>query len=316
MHKQARLQEDLCRMARFGANLADAHSCLIFLPVESLLEFEKPEKGTLILTGFHSLSDDIIEERVIPAGFGLIGWVAKNHRSIHVSPFERDSRTLGIYQEDHELKSFIGIPIAVSRFIQDTGDVSGVIACDSRKAYAFSKLQGKLLEDLSAEISNLLQLHGRISVGESLNTSWETFKQRSSNLVKALGKEAVEVLRLRPENFYQVEEKHGIDYASSLIDQVVRLIRQTLPPHFPLYRTSTGDIVILLDNMMTSFFANKIDNLCNHMAVRGEKLTFVFKRASLANRKGEDFNLERIVAEAIPGEEHQKGSYYEQHRRA
>ena len=315
MHKQAKLREDLCRMARFGANLADAHSCLIFLPTESMLEVDKPEKDTLMLVGFHSLSDDIIENRVIPAGFGLIGWVAKNHRSIHVSPFERDSRTLGIYQEDHELKSFIGIPVALSQFGEQAGEISGVIACDSRKAYAFSKLQGKLLEDLSSEVSNLLALHRKLMLGESLNCSWETFKSRGMQLAKALGKNSVEVLRLRPENFYQVEEKHGIDYASGLIDQVMRLIRQTLPPHFPLFRTPTGDIIILLDNMMTSFFANRIDNLCNHMAVRGEKLAFVFKRASLVHRKAEDFDLEKLVAEAIPGEEHHKGSYYE-HRRA
>ena len=315
MHKQARLREDLCRMARFGANLADAHSCFVLLPTESLLEVEKPEKDTLMLVGFHSLGDDIIENRCIPAGYGLIGWVAKNHRSIHVSPFERDSRTLGIYQEDHDLKSFIGIPVLLNQFGGQAGEISGVIACDSRKAYAFSKIQGKLLENLSAEVSNLLSLHRRISMGESLNSSWETFKYRSMQLAQALGKGSVEVLRLRPENFYQVEEKHGIDYAASLIDQVMRLIRQTLPPHFPLYRTPTGDIIIMLDNMMTSFFANKIDNLCNHMAVRGEKLTFVFKRASLVHRKAEDFDLEKLVAEAIPGEEHHKGSYYE-HRRA
>jgi len=315
MLKQIRLREDLCRMARFGANLADAHSCLIFLPSESLIDIEKPEKDTLVLVGHHSLSSEVIENRVIQSGFGLIGWVAKNHRSIHVSPFERDSRTLGIYKEDQDLKSFIGIPINLSSFGGDNDQICGVIACDSKKAYAFSKIQGKLLEDLAAEVSNTISLHRRISTGEFLNSSWETFKHRGHQLAKALGKDAIEVLRLRPENFYHVEEKHGIDYASALIDQVVRLIRQTLPPHFPLFRTPTGDIVILLDNMMTSFFANKIDNLCNHMAVRGEKLSFVFKRSSLAGKNSGEFDLERLTAEAIPGDELNKATYYE-HRRA
>lgn len=316
MLKQVRLRDDLCRVARFGANLADAHSCLVFLPTECLLEVEKPEKDSLTLTGFHSLGDDIIEDRIIPSGFGLIGWVAKNHRSIHVSPFDRDSRTLGIYREDQELKSFIGIPIPVAPLTRGAEGISGVIACDSKKAYAFSKLQGKLLEDLSAEISNLVALHRKIANGESVNSSWETFKARANQLVKALGTDAVEVLRLRPDNFSQVEEKHGIEYASSLMDQLVRLIRQMLPPHFPVYRTPLGDIIIFLDNMMTSFFANKIDHLCNHIAVSGEKLAFVFKRASFAQRKGDSFDIERLVAEAIPGEAaFDKGTYYE-HRRA
>jgi hypothetical protein len=105
----------------------------------------------------------------IARGNGLIGWVAKHNRSIHVSPFERDSRTLGIYSEDQQLKSFIGIPVNLGAGNPSGGASSpsaggeesanvGVIACDSKKSFAFSKLQGKLLEDLAAEVSNTVRL--------------------------------------------------------------------------------------------------------------------------------------------------------------
>ena len=315
MQGHARLREDLCRMAKFGANLADAHSCFIFLPTESLTEIAKPEKDALMLVGFHSLSSNVIENRVIPGGYGLIGWVSKNHRSIHVSPFERDSRTLGVYGGDQELKSFIGIPITLPSVDGLERGHSGVIACDSKKAYAFSKLQGKLLENLALEISNLLELHDRIAMSEAVNSSWESFKSHALQLAKALGPQAVEVLRLQPANFEAIEGLIGMERATCIFDQICRLIRQTLPPHFPMFRSASGDIIIMLDNMMTSFFANKIEALCRHLSGRGERLLFSVTRASFTQRKSDALDLEQLVADTLPSGEITKGRNYE-HRRA
>ena len=102
----------------------------------------KKKSITLELAGFHTLSNDIISNCVIPKGDGLIGWVSKHKQAIHVSPFERDSRTLGTYSRDQSLKSFIGIPVQIPVGSQLQ---YGVIACDSKKSYAFSETPGQTL---------------------------------------------------------------------------------------------------------------------------------------------------------------------------
>ncbi|MCB0335560.1 MAG: hypothetical protein KDD62_04620, partial [Bdellovibrionales bacterium] len=52
------LRESLCRLARFGANITDSHSCFVFLPAlpsGSQLTQAYSEKH-IVLAGYHSLS--------------------------------------------------------------------------------------------------------------------------------------------------------------------------------------------------------------------------------------------------------------------
>lgn len=295
--QEVNLKRDLCRMARFGANITDSHSCFIFLPPHIV----EPEGSTssnsqvLHLGGFHSLSNDVIEQCRIESGSGIIGWVAKHHQSIHVSPFEHDSRTLGIYRNDQRLKSFIGIPVPLDFTVTGSNSLCGVVACDSKKSYAFSKLQGKLLEDLAFEIANSLRLTLFYLTHADQNSSWRDFMVKAQALVEALGRNSVEVMRVRAMNLDELEQERGTVAATELLDQLFRLIQQGLPPHCPSYRLPQGDIIIVLDNMMASFYQNKIETFAEHLRSGGAKLEFHFKRQSFRRLRQRTAPLEDLI---------------------
>ncbi len=309
------LRGDCCRLARFGANLADAYSCFIFLPNDVFLLIENISCGQredLVIGGVHTLSSDVLQDSCIHPDFGFIGWVASNHRPIHVSPFERDSRILGVYSEDQDLKSFIGIPIKFSMSRRSDDAPSGVLACDSKKAYAFSKAQTKLLEELAQEVSTLTSLYSNLLSEESKVTSWGSFVARTYELSKALGSHSVDIMRLKVRNYSEIEKALGTERAGNLFEQVLRLIQQTMPPHFPLFRSINGDIIIALDNMMSSFFENKFLALCDHVVVDGKKLKLqIIKKSATGSR----LSFEHIVAETSEIVEASRGVCHE-HRRA
>jgi len=324
------IRADLCRLARFGANIADAHSCFIFLPRELLVAESSGASAvsgpsdSLALGGFHSFSPDVFKDCSLPRGSGLIGWVAKHNRSIHVSPFERDSRTLGVYSVDQQLKSFIGIPIRLHG-VAASGDQPpvGVVACDSKKAFAFSKVQGKLLEDLSAEIAREVELVERSAAGGSAVVPWEIFFAQSEQLAQALGPNAVEVLRVRPTNFGVLERSLGTGQAMQLVEQTIRLVQQALPPHFPFVRLPNGELLLVVDNMMTSFYEGKIRAICGHVGVgQRQKVCpeFEFVRSSARRKRGEPFSLASLIAEtgaaAVPVESVAGGGEVYGYRRA
>lgn len=301
------IRADLCRLARFGANIADAHSCFIFLPHRFLAkdgvsaESQGGASDTLVLGGSHSFSPDVFKECSLQRGSGLIGWVAKHNRSIHVSPFERDSRTLGVYSVDQHLKSFIGIPIRLTG-VGPTGDQPpiGVVACDSKKAFAFSKVQGKLLEDLAAEVAREVDLIERSGNEGGATVSWEVFYAQAEQLIHALGANAVEVLRVRQTNFAAMERALGTGQAMQIVEQTARLVQQALPPHFPFLRLPNGELLLVVDNMMTSFYEGKIRAICGHVGVgQRQKVSpeFDFVRSSARRKRGEISSLAGLIAE-------------------
>ena len=300
------LDTNLCRIAQFGANLADAYSCLIFLPRNFPRSENSKHDKQLELYGFHSLSTKILKHALIPSGTGLIGWVAKHKRSIHVSPFEHDSRTLGVYKNDEELKSFIGIPIDLSR-INKSLNMHGVLACDSKKSFAFSKLQGKLLENLSDEISNTLSLICSSHNQGRASNSWNAFITDSLNFISSLGTSSSEVIRLELKGCGSLESKTGTKQSSQLLDQLHRLIEQSLPPHFPFLKLPHGDSVIVSDNMMSAYFENKIIAMCEHLGIKEAGLSVAFHRIPLKNRVSRVSDLEKFFDSQVLREAEDNG---------
>ena len=303
LNSKPNLGRELTRLASFGANLADAHSCFLFLPTSVARIFGSELTGDLApsnhellhLVGAHSLCNAVVSHCVLPIESGLIGWVAKHGRSIHVSPFEHDSRTLGIYHTDQSLKSFIGVPLSLEEHIAP-GSCCGVIACDSKKAFAFSKLQGKLLEELSAHVGSLLRLAVSERSYAANDFSWDTFVSAGELTARTLGLSSVAVLRLVPNNFYQIEKALGIKAALNLMNQVIRLIQQALPPGTPLCRLPNGEILIALDNMLVSFYQSRIEAVAAHAAENAHHYTFDF-RMSGKSRRGEAATFTALVAE-------------------
>ena len=299
--------ENLHRLARFGANIADAYGCYIFLRYNKI--FGKNNSAAenqalnnqVILCGYHSLSNDVIANCKIEVGHGLIGWVAKHKRSIHVSPFERDSRTLGLYFNDQSLKSFIGIPVYCDT--NDEENIAGVVACDSKKSFAFSKLQGKLLEDLACEISFHLKMTLQIMQSTVNKNSWHKFISMTNNLSASIGRDSLEIFRIKLENFYELEKTLGSGRALAMTEQVYKLIEQSIPPQFPFLRLSNGDMLLALDNMMTSLIENKIAAFCEYCAASSgaamnkskTSVLFSFHKEAAGNRKNKGLTLEELV---------------------
>lgn len=301
----------LCRLARFGANLADAHSCFLFFHgalVSALDPGIVPPGGMqhMVLAGFHSLSPEIVPHCVVSADSGLIGWVASHRRSIHVSPFELDSRTLGIYSADQQLKSFIGIPILLQDSYEMLGaagvapaQLTGVLACDSKKSFAFSKLQGKLLEDLSREIAETVELLVEQQGRAHPDVAWHLFLRRAAELARSIRISSVEVVRVVTTNFRSIERKVGTSAALTASEQLHRIIRQILPPHFPSVRLINGDVLMAFDNMMASFYESRIKAVSSHHHTRhsltAEPLQFEFIRASSRDKRRKDVTIEELV---------------------
>ena len=69
--------------------------------------------------------------------------------------------------------------------------------------------------------------------------------------------DSVEILRISIENLSQLETRLGTTRAIEAAEQFVRLMQQALPPHFPITRMPNGDVLVALDNMMSSFFQQK-----------------------------------------------------------
>lgn len=293
------LAKDLERLARFGANVLDAHSCFIFVPGQILSEIASETQGiaqdTLYLLGTHSLSTSVINGCSIKNEMGLIGWVARNGRSIHVSPFERDSRVLGVYKEDQQLKSFIGIPVPV--ILKDGTSISGVVACDSKKAFAFSKLQGKLLEELGEEVGAIVSLHRKAQTSVGGTQTWEQFLKRGYELSETVGQNSIEVLRVRISNYQSLENVMGTGGAVQFVEQIFRLIGQSLPPHYPIYRGPLGEVLMIVDNMMANVYENKILAIASHTAIKGRKAEIEFRSRGFNGRVEKVFNLEKLVFE-------------------
>ncbi|MFN8388970.1 MAG: GAF domain-containing protein [Bdellovibrionota bacterium] len=142
------LHDYLNQLARLVANVTESYTAAVFLA--------HPQEKTLELAAIHTLSRDIVYQARIGYGCGLIGWTAENAVRISVCPFEHDATTLLYYHRDQGLKSFIAVPI-----LDRQSNLLGVIACDSKKSYAFAKITEKILLDCATQAATLLTLHRR-----------------------------------------------------------------------------------------------------------------------------------------------------------
>ena len=296
------IREDLKKLAKLAANVSDAHTCSVFLPT-GLLTSSIPQRdqvgnslgtpfpmghhhapitdtielkkifqlgpdlavGSIEMVATHSASTCLVRDSRIQVGNGLIGWVAENSRSIHVAPFDMDSSVLGIYTETEPLKSLVAVPIPMPTENPNVRTFSGVLMCDSRKAFSFTKPQMKHLEEIATLISRLLFWTHFKKETTSTENSWDTFLTKTVQLSEAIGHDSIEMVRISLDSFGELETALGITGAVHQSEQFVRLIQQALPPHFPLVRLPNGDILVALDNMMAAFFQNKIRTLASHL---------------------------------------------------
>jgi hypothetical protein len=277
------LTSHLGRLARFGANIVDAHACIILLPESCLSAMQLSPSSRagqpgsskrLKLSAFHSLSDVIDASATISIGEGLIGWVGQHGKPVHLSPFEKDSRTLGVYRADCSIMSFIGVPLPIA------GHGLGVITCDSLKPGAFTVLHSHLLHDFATEVSSAVELHLSTAKSEPPHP-WVAFKRDAQALITALGTKTISLMRLSPANYQEIERAVGMSNAIEMAEQLFRLFQQALPPHFPVVRLPNGEVVVMLDRMMTSFYESKLTAVMRHVQYKGHTLQYAISNQSL-----------------------------------
>ncbi len=125
---------------RMVANVYDAHTAALFIQAE--------KGGELQLAAKESLSRQFVSGCVIRPGEGLLGWVAREQRRIHVTSFQRDTRTLGVYARDVRIRALLAAPLPDGR---------GVLMVDSRNRHAFPEKKQKLLDDFALVAWNIWQ---------------------------------------------------------------------------------------------------------------------------------------------------------------
>jgi len=273
------IKEDLHEIATLAWSLTGAHSCAIFVPTEILTpsshgrmrdSFSRSSgaentASSIDMVALRSHSR-VVQSCRIPVGSGLLGWVADQGRPIHLSPFEVGSAALGIYLESEPVKSLVAVPIVLAaREPSSTQGAHGVLMCDSLCSDSFSNSRVKALEQLASITRRLLGWAHIAAHTSHVETSWEIFSQKTMQLGDAIGASSIELLKLRMDSFDELRQQGGISSAVQLTEQFFRLAQQTLPPHFPMVKLPSGDVLISIDNMMSSFFQQKLHSLATHL---------------------------------------------------
>ena len=178
------------KLAELIANITESYTSVIFINNNYLSwKFNRAsslEENTFRIAGYHTLSNDFNSECEITPGSGLVGWSLENAKKISVCPFERDSTTLLYYKKDQALKSFITIPI-ISKPVDGSElppEVIGVIACDSKKSYAFPKITEKIL----LEASELLLQYLKTADYKEKNSSKEIEAKVENSIISQIKK--------------------------------------------------------------------------------------------------------------------------------
>ena len=112
-------------------------------------------------------------------------------------------------------------------------------------------------------------------------------------------------MRLTPRNFHAVESVVGTDKAIGLLEQIFRLIDQAVPPYFPNYILPTGEVLLIVDNMMASFVENKIRAICEHLTVwtrtsSAARIEIDFVRKTFKDKKNKALSLEDLIKDTAP----------------
>ncbi len=103
----------------------------------------------LELTNHCTLSDALIPGAIIVPGQGILGWIYREGRAVHVTRFDRDTRTLGIYQRDVGIKALLAAPLPNS---------AGVLMIDSKSRYAFPEKRQKMFRNCPQIVLDLLDV--------------------------------------------------------------------------------------------------------------------------------------------------------------
>ncbi len=295
------IKDDLVDLVKLASSLTEAHTIAVFLPTHLTSPRLQPDSSiigglskltakdaiplkkiiepgydtknaSIELVAVHSYSK-ITKDARIQAGAGLLGWVAEQGRPIYLS--QSDIPKLpALYIEPEIVQSLAALPIDCSKADPSRElKLHGVLMCDSLRSEAFSNSDIKLLEQISRQCQKLIYWASNATAASQVESSWDTFRQKVIHLGDAIGQDSIDLLKLRIESFQELADARGLSEAVKYSEQFFRLVQQALPPHFPIARIPSGEIVIAVDNMMSTFFQQKLHNLAVHLSSKDRPLT-------------------------------------------
>ena len=285
------LKNYMQKIANLAKYILDAHSVFIFLPKKQD-DFQKNIDNSLNLISY--ASDEKIKNSKISININstIIGYVARHKKAIHISPFDRDSKHIGIDYTDTKLQSILALPIMIDEY----NDVIGVIFCDSTDTFAFSKKQCIILNELTSQIINIYKLYNESqTINKKLD--WNSFIKKSNEMIATLKPSCVDILRIKLTNLEEIEAHLGTGKTISIIEIIEKLIAQSIPPESTMFRLPSGDIVVILDNMMTGHIENKILAIVRRISISQKTdIKLEFSKRSCKALKHEEYRLEELIS--------------------
>lgn len=138
----------------------DRFSQLIFNIYEAFtVAFFITEKEHLRCLSSVSFATSFDNNRLIPIDGTLPGWVVKHNEPLIIPNFDRDEGALGYYGADEDIKSFMGYPM----------EANGVVVVDSKKKWAFTDKEKKILSSFVSVISEEIKKERRFQDIEERN---------------------------------------------------------------------------------------------------------------------------------------------------
>lgn len=290
------LTTTLERAVRVAHAIKSTWSACIFLPAGYP---EVPDAKDFQLEAFCTNGQGLVNGTFLDSMRSPVGWVAQQRSTVHLPSLECGTESLGYYIKDEGVRSFAGFPINLP-----DSDLCGVLTLDAREPDAFCVGELAAGADLAQLISLSIcqQSYNEVTSSRML---WVSFVERAVALGSSLGIEALDLLRVKLLPFTELEGRVGTYQALKIFDHALHLLENSLPNQFPIFRLPSGDILLLLDGLMTRFFEDKIRLLLSDRGTKNinlhapslsqtnvnDPLLIGFNRSKLLVDSSDKFNL-------------------------
>lgn len=124
--------------------------CSVFESYSVVLLLPEPGNNTFRVASSFSLGDEIDNEASITPGKGLSGWVLRDQAPLLVNNVDQAQTNLGYYRNNNDsiIKAFMACPLQGGK---------GAICLDSKRQYAFSTKDQKILQLFASIVSDFQQ---------------------------------------------------------------------------------------------------------------------------------------------------------------
>ncbi len=109
-----------------------------------------PKRQVLVMGPHRTNRKSIIKNAEVSVGAGVVGWVAKERKSLLTGSFVNPSETLGYYRDPEDVRSLMCVPIMLG------GELEGILLIDSKELNVYQPEDRERLEGLARQASILI----------------------------------------------------------------------------------------------------------------------------------------------------------------